>query len=228
MDTQATGGVDMGKVRDALESLVNAIVQSTELAKQVEVMTRDVGQLRQDIDTTQARNVELDRMLHDTREQRDRAERELSEAKNNLANQSMLRAKADEDASKLRTDLDDIWAQLKSAQRERDDNAYRQLETQEALDKANARLASIHQTMGIEFKPFEVPKPEPTPEPEVVAKVTEPWNEPEPIAPIPQPTTQEPYKVYKGEPGYIDRYGNKWDVDKQSWWHWSDADFTIF
>lgn len=218
MNTQATGGVDMGKVRDALESLVNAIVQSTELAKQVEVMTRDVGQLRQDIDTTQARNVELDRMLHDTREQRDRAEEELKVGRQALSEATYALTNAQSEAKQLRLEVDNVRSQLETRTKERDEYGLNGMAIQEALDKANAKLASIHQTMGIEFKPFEVPKPEPTPE-TVIAKVTEPWNEPEPIAPLP---TSAPYKIYKGDFGYIDSKAQAWD-DSRGWWHWSDV-----
>lgn len=217
MDTQATGGVDMGKVRDALESLVNAIVQSTELAKQVEVMTRDVGQLREDITHTQEKNVELDRMLHDTREQRDNAELRLKETTSSLNEANYSKSKAEAEANHLRQELDEVKVHLDNRTKERDEYGLQQMATQEALDKANAKLASIHQTMGIEFKPFEVPKPEPTPE-TVIAKVTEPWNEPEPIKPIPA----VPHRVYSSDPGYIFAKAQLWEEGK-GWYHYSDV-----
>lgn len=203
MDTQTTGGVDMGKLRDSIESILNAIVQSTELAKQVEAMTQDVGQLRSDIDTTQARNVELDRMLHDTREQRDRAERELGEAKTAYMIAEHSLKERDEQNAGLNNQVSMLEKQLASVNKERDDYGFNAMAIQEALDKANAKLASIHQTMGIDFKPFEVPKPEPSPEPEpVVAKVTEPEV----------PSEAPKRKVYYGEEGFnVHRADDGWD-----------------
>lgn len=217
MNTQATGGVDMGKLRDSIESILNAIVQSTELAKQVEVMTRDVGQLRQDIDTTQARNAELDRMLHDTREQRDRAEHEAKQAKADLSALNYASTNLQTEVNMLRQELEGTRSQLDTRTKERDEYGLNGMAIQEALDKANAKLASIHQTMGIEFKPFEVPKPEPTPE-TIIAKVTEPWNEPEPIKPL-APTLA--YKIYKGDPGYDFGKVHSWDATL-GWYHMSD------
>lgn len=218
MNTQATGGVDMGKLRDSIESILNAIVQSTELAKQVEVMTRDVGQLRQDIDTTQARNVELDRMLHDTREQRDRAESELAIGRKALEEATYNLNKANDKAMGLEADRNSVLIDLSQVRKERDEYGMNAMSIQEALDKANAKLASIHQTMGIEFKPFEVPKPEPTPEP-IIAKVTEHWDEPETIKPWTPPS---PYKIYKGDPGYVDAKAQLWE-DGKGWYHYSDV-----
>lgn len=198
MDTQTTGGVDMGKLRDSIESILNAIVQSTELAKQVEAMTRDVGQLRQDIDTTQARNVELDRMLHDTREQRDRAEAELKASQADLSQAQRERDQALSQSVKLNQEADYLREQLTARTKERDEYGLSGIATQDALDKANAKLADIHKTMGIDFKPFGVEaKPEP-PKEEVVAKTTEPE--------VPK------RKVYWGEDGFdLGRPDDGWD-----------------
>src|SRR6185437_16778968 len=118
-----------------------------------------------DIEDTQARNVELDRMLADTRRQRDDAEHSLAEAKAKL-DESQRRADATQHAlTDAEHELDRVNDSLSHVRKDRDDALLDAMAAHDALDKANAKLASLHKAMGVEFTPFEVPKatPEVTP-----------------------------------------------------------------
>lgn len=187
---------DMAKVREVFKNALDAIVAATELSKVVATLQSDVAKLRQDIEATQARNVELDRMLSDTRRQRDDAEQALNQTKSELSQQTSQRSYAEEQATKFQGELAQVRDELGQARKERDDHGMEALGVREALDKANARLAQIHASMGIPFVAFDVPKPEPVPEPAQASPA------------------QAPRRIYDNEIGFDWNKPNSYDQER--------------
>lgn len=194
---------DMLKVKEIFQSALNAIMAATELSKVVEGMKSDVSQLRQDIEQTQARNIELDRMLADTRRQRDEAEQGFAQAKQALDTANNGLAIANHANDGLKSELSVANSRLSEARSDRDQALHEAIATSEALHLANAKLAEIHKSMGVSFTPFEVAKPVPLIDPP--QDYVDPHQAEEPT----------PYRIYEGEPDFNWDKPRHWDFNRR-------------
>lgn len=205
---------DMAKVKEIFQQALNAIMAATELSRTVEAMKSDVEQLRRDISDTQARNVELDRLLADTRRQRDDAEQALAQAKASLDTVNRQYQEEIQVSERHRIAKESLEAKLSAAITERDDHGLEAMALRDALAAANAKLESIHKTMGVPFTPFTV-EPVKAPEP---LSATPPAFAPPPIQAItdePQIILENPVKVYEGDPAFDWSKPYAWDYLNQ-------------
>ncbi len=202
-------GDEMAKLKDFFnnffERAATTFVQASELAKQVEELSRKVQALSGDIEYVRSRNVELDTMLSQTREQRDNAMRERDEARNELSNtQAELREAQHQINSDSRA-IGDLQRMLSNARRERDDWAKLANEEGEAhklwkgrAEEGRKRIADLA-SLFAEDKPKEEPKPEPTYQEQTSNHSTAEFAAPQSGEPQPDPEVKhdpEPWQAW--------------------------------
>lgn len=144
---------EMNMFRQILDRAFNAIAQGSELAKQVEALQAKISEATKQIEQVMANNRWLDENLATTRKQRDEAIADCGELRSKLAvsdtNVRNLSVENEHNQNSLKRILDE----LDHAKHDRDDAAYRNLELQDALDKANAKLAEIAKFFGQASEP---------------------------------------------------------------------------
>ncbi len=196
---------DMATVREVFQKALDAIVAATSLSKQVQQMQADMDGLRRTFDEVHARNVELDRMLADTRRQRDEAEQAASALRNELASTKSNANELDQLVHEQQVEQDWLRSENNAIRNERNAAQDQSLALEDALAKANAKLKSIHDGMGVPFTPFAIAKPEP--------KAIEPEPTPE-LRTASEVIAAEPYTPPAVEPAqriYDDNDAFAWD-----------------
>ncbi len=197
---------DMATVREVFQKALDAIVAATSLSKQVQQMQADMDGLRRTFDEVHARNVELDRMLADTRRQRDEAEQAASALRNELASTKNNANELDQLVHEQQVEQDRLRSENEAIRNERNAAQDQSLALEDALAKANAKLKTIHDGMGVPFTPFGVaPKPAPAPQPEPAPLAWhEPTPEPIPAEPYTPPAAEpaQPARTYDGDPTF--------------------------
>ena len=177
---------EMSHIRQIFDRAANAIVQASELSKQVADLQSQFQALKNDMEYLRKRNAELDVALADVRGQRDQAMRERDEAKNNHAAEQNkagdLQAKLDY-ANRLNEALQ---SELTSTKADRDQayDAWHKAET--AKDEAEGKLRDIEDFAQRAFglsRLQPIPAPQPVAEP--IQAVTH--EEPVPLAPQSEP-----------------------------------------
>jgi vacuolar-type H+-ATPase subunit I/STV1 len=171
---------EMSHVRSVFDRAANAIVQASELAKQVASLTEQMDLLRKDIEYVRQRNIELDNLLNDVRQARDHAQSEASRLTQTNADLSRentsLTYERDNLTDKLKTANDTI----STLRRERDDAAIEAMRLQEELDKVKAKLDDIVSfAKGLVAEATPTP-PTPAPEPTPTPPEPQPYQEPQP------------------------------------------------
>jgi len=134
---------EMSHIRSVFDRAANAIVQASELSVQVQALSEEVKGLHSDIEYVRNRNRELDTILSDVRDQRDKAQTEVL-AKVEALNQAESRV------ASLTISLDsrdrqiaDLEAKLAQATKERDDYAYQSMDLTDKLSVSQAKLEKI-------------------------------------------------------------------------------------
>ncbi len=140
----------VAKLREAFDVARNAIIDGSELAKQVAELNTSVVALRtevvslqHDLEYVRNRNRELDEQVTQVRQARDEA----------IADASGQRQRADKaesdlsavlrDSEALRTSLSGMYDRVDAAKRDRDDAEMRALEMEEKLKAAEAKLSKV-------------------------------------------------------------------------------------
>lgn len=156
---------EMNSFRSMLDRALNAIVQASALAKQVEELSKSIEDMKHEVEAVRNNNRWLDEQLHTVRQQRDEAiaqaaqvKDELVQVKNDLANRNYENDKLNAQVRQLTNELD-------QARRERDDYGMKHMECSEALDKANAKLAKFRELLGQGEEPKAMPQGQPVQEP---------------------------------------------------------------
>lgn len=184
----------MSKVREVFDRAINAMVDSTKLAQEVAELRKVVADIKYDLEYVRNRNKELDEMLHTTREQRDTAQRELNETRDQLARAQVDFANSQQEIEHKAREINDLREALERAKSERDAYGLEAMQAKEDLAKANDKLESIAKLFL--QQPANVPQASPTPEP-------------------PTPTQAEPKRVYEDQPGFSWDKPTTWDPDRR-------------
>lgn len=181
---------EMASIRQFFANVANALVNASELAKEVEDLRSKFNVLDHDYRVVMARNEELVQSLHEVRAQRDEAQRsttELKEALHAAQNEATANAngwaRAKEDVAALEAELGKVKTDL-------DMEIESMLAAERRANEAEAALAKIKSALGI----VDPPKPEVAAKPEPTAEtVVVPHPEPtEPVVnPEPRPLTAE-------------------------------------
>jgi len=181
---------EVSYIRTVFDKAANAIVQASELAKEVNSLREQVEALRKDMEYVRQRNVELDNLLNDVRQARDHAQAEahrLTQVNAEITTQNTsLTYERDNLSDKLKTANDTI----STLRRERDDAAIEAMRLQEELDKVMVKfndIVSFAKGLVAENAP---PAPVPQPEPVPVSEPQTGYGYEPPAAPPSPPTSQ--------------------------------------
>lgn len=147
---------EMSKVRELFDRAANAIVQASELAKVVGDLRSEVDGLKRDVERMRNQNEMLDQALTTARQARDNALGKLAETESTLSRTISDRDSAQREADNWQRQANDNAEKLHGVTVERDDAQFHVMELQDALDKANAKLAKFKALMA-----EDEPKPEP-------------------------------------------------------------------
>lgn len=186
---------EMNSFKQMLDRALNAIVQASELAKVVEGLKADLDGLKHEIQTVRDNNRWLDEQLTRVRTERDEANTQLSQTKNDLAIAVNEHAKVESENTSLKNELTDIRSQLDQAKRERDDYGMKQMQAEEEAKQAKEKLEGIQKLLGM-AKPEEPKAAEP------VGQPAEPYSPPK-------------HRVYENEAGYNSWKTGLWDSERQ-------------
>ena len=153
---------EMSTIRSMFDRAANAIVQASELNRDLTILRHEFDAFKQDMDSQRRRNQELDEMLTHVRAQRDKAEAELSHSQSELHSVQMqaqglhdTNAVQAETIARLREELDET----KTEKSEVLDMYYC---AEDEADKAKAKLANFQ---SLAMDAFGLYKPEPVPAP---------------------------------------------------------------
>jgi seryl-tRNA synthetase len=166
----------VSKLREAFDTARNAIIEGSELAKQVtelravvDTLRSETTSLQRDLEYIRSRNRELDEQVTEVRRQRDSAIADASEQRQ--------RAETAEAATTAMRGMNEtqgynilrLQEQLESVKRERDDAMIMSLEFETKLKAAEAKLEKVHAMFvtlwGSEVASTMVTAPEPKPLP---------------------------------------------------------------
>ena len=191
---------DISMFQNMFSKLSTIIVQASEVGQRLPALEAQITQLTNDCEAVRKRNMELDEELFNVRKQRDDAQ---SQVQHYEAERSSMVNDIDEahaTISRCDSRINDLTLDLTNARKDRDDHAYKSLELQDQLDKANALLSQFRSLLG---------QPDPKP---VTLSVAEP------VSHDPVPTTQGVTKLYPGDSGYDWAKAEKYDHERQQWY----------
>jgi chromosome segregation ATPase len=155
----------VSKLREAFDTARNAIIEGSELAKQVTELQGIVNTLRsettslqRDLEYIRNRNRELDEQVMQVRQSRDEAIQDASNQRARAYTAEQERDSAREVLQHMDRRVETLEAQVASVSRERDDAMVMALEYETKFKEAAAKLAKIEEAMhGVksEEKPVE-------------------------------------------------------------------------
>lgn len=195
---------EVSTMRSFFEKLATAFVQASEFAEQLKQLQGQFDSLRNDADVYRNRIETLDRELGYVREARDKATGELYTANTKLNEQAVSIHNLEHDVKSKDETVTRLQSDLNSARTDRDEVHYKNLELEEALTKANAKLAKFHALVAEDMPTHSAVEPQsyqPVP-------VTE-------AQPVEEPSTK---RVYPGEPGFNWNEAQKYDPDRSQYY----------
>lgn len=196
---------DMGYVKDVVGLLAQALVDATELPKQMEAIRTELTILTGDLERTKTRNIELDTLLSDTRRQRDEAEQALSQARTELSiSQNQTKSNASS-LLNIQAECEQLKADLAQARKDRDAYGLEAMSANDRANEAEAKLDKLREAMGL-------PKPQPeAPKPEPIHPVSN-WGGIPQAMPEPTPNPTPLKRIYEGEFGF-----NELSMGTEAW-----------
>lgn len=150
---------EMSGIRQIFERAANAIVQASELARQVTDLQAKFDKLNGDMEYILSRNQELITSLNEVRGQRDTAMRERDEANNQIHSQGNTITQLQETNTYQAGVINDLRAKLEAMTNDRDIALDEWHKADEAKALAEGKLADIEAHMA---KAFGLARPEPT------------------------------------------------------------------
>lgn len=203
----ATEG-EMAHIKQIFERAANAIVQASELSKQVGELQAQFTSLKNDLEHFRQRNAELDTMLSDVRTQRDKAIEERDSATRNARDLDETCYNQQNTISNLKAEVEDIRNKLNRALTDSDSWMQAAEKSDNDLQAANSKLAKLREALGIVE-----PKAEPTPVPQPVAQTL-------PVGSAhvdPTPTYNDPFPTEPSKPSSDDTLHTDTPTPWKSW-----------
>ena len=158
----------VSKLREAFDTARNAIIEGTELAKQVQEMKAnvatlgsDVASLQRDVEYLRNRNRELDEQVIEVRRQRDEAVSKANEQQDRAVRAEGDLASTQSRVESLQASLSRVHDSLDEAKKARDDAEFRVMDLEDKLKAAEAKLDKLKVMFG---EAFGEPKGEPVQE----------------------------------------------------------------
>ena len=158
----------VSKLREAFDAAKNAIVEGTELAKIVHDLqgkVLDLGNnvlsLQRDLEYTRSRNKELDEQVTEVRRQRDNAISEGLAHKDRADSAEAAREQLVGMVSRLNTELENALNRIRTEQQRADEAQLKQMELEDQLKSAQAKLGVIEGLFGKSPQVEANPKPVP-------------------------------------------------------------------
>lgn len=157
----------VSKLREAFDTARNAIIDGSELAKQVAELNTSVVALRtevvslqRDLEYVRSRNRELDEQVTNVRQARDNALADVSSLQAKLYDVDSRRTQAESRVQDQVESINQLRQQIESMSKERDDAMGMALEYESKLKEAQAKLAKVEAVFMVDKQPSEA-KPVP-------------------------------------------------------------------
>lgn len=192
---------DMFKVKDILQRAADAIVGMSQLSADVDMLRQTVSGLQADTERLRSQNNALDEALNYSRGERDRQATIIAETETKLRNAIVERDQVNAHNDKLELEVGQLQIDLDLTRKAKDDAEFHNLELEDKLKAAEAKLAKVAELHRALFPP------EPAPASFAEPVWPGPSNEPEPAL-----VEDKPDSVTAWEPGYY------WDHDTGKYW----------
>ncbi len=148
----------VAKLREAFDTARNAIIDGSELAKQVAELSRtvsslnsEVSLLQRDLEYIRNRNKELDEQVTSVRQARDEAIEKAKSLQNELYDVDSRRTQAEARVQDQVQLIDTLHQRIDGLSEERDDAVNMALEYESKLKAAEAKLAKIEEVFDNTF-----------------------------------------------------------------------------
>ncbi len=150
MNDLITEDAEMGKVRAIFEYALNAIVQASQLSKDMSALRAEFDSLRSEVESVRADNARLDNELVATREQRDQYARDKAAAIDELNHTKHDLETARLTTQALQMDHEALSSRHDSLKREHDSVQMQALELEEENKGLKAQLEKVKAVFGIQ------------------------------------------------------------------------------
>lgn len=154
---------DMNMVRKVFTDMADHVIGYTTLSKSFHELEAKVNDLAKEVDHLRSTNAWLDEQLTRIRGERDAAQEALRQRQSELN-----MAQSDASFHKSRAEAADatiasLQEQVASLRKERDDYGVAQMQAEDALKEANAKLAKLRELLGLPAEANPVPVPQAPP-----------------------------------------------------------------
>lgn len=202
---------DMFKVKDILQRAADAIVGMSQLSADVDMLRQTVSGLQADTERLRSQNNALDEALNYSRGERDRLATELTNVKIDREQAQGEAKQFMETVSKLDMDNGQLQIDLDLTRKAKDEAEFHNLELEDKLKAAEAKLAKVAELHRALFPPE--PVAEAKPEVGGVPMSIPPLQSDElPTSVASALTDHGPDSLTAWEPGYT------WDHDTGKYW----------
>ena len=134
---------EMTQAANIFAKMRDAVIDASHLAGEVAELRKAVGDLRREVEVLRRDNHWLDEQLTTMRKSRDDAMAEAGDAKAKLHEVQRDRDQWSSNHARISDQLISMENELLQARKDRDDEAYRNLELSEELEKVKAKLAKV-------------------------------------------------------------------------------------
>lgn len=131
---------DMNKVRQIFDRGINAIVDASRLASQVQELSNQLDGLRADLDKVRQQNAWLDEQLLRVRQERDKANADATQARMDFEDASRANGSLKASLEQAASALDSLYQQIADLTRERDDAQLRVMELEDQVSKLKGKI----------------------------------------------------------------------------------------
>jgi len=158
----------VSKMREVFDASIDAVLKGTELQKtvtelsvSVQSLQSQIGTLQRDLEYIWNRNRELDEQVSQVRAARDEAMFQASTQSQRANKAEVALAEEQAQSSDLRSQLSGMYDRIDALKKERDDAQMAQMEMEDKLKAAEAKLAKIAEMFGSGEASVEQEKPKP-------------------------------------------------------------------
>jgi hypothetical protein len=195
------------QVRNLFQRIADTVVQASSLKGMVDELQVKVTALTKQADELHQHNATLSEALAQSREARNKAEIERSEALSRAYDAERERDTAAAERSRTKDELDRANERLQDVSKDRDDKGMALLEAEDKIKALEAKLAEIKGFAQTAFGLTEPSKPEQEQQPKAFEHDPPPAFLQSPAT----PSRRNPDRIYEDEQGFTWDKGSHWD-----------------
>lgn len=207
---------DTMKLASLFQRAAKAVVDASEMPKQIEALQTELNLLRRDFQRSQDHANMLDQQLLDMRQQRNNAEDKLAEASRKIDGLTTDLAAMTQERDHYKRQAEELTVVVTQVRRDLDDTTLHSMQLEEDLSKARQAIKEVREKVSALF-PEAMAQPAPNPEPVAVPTqdASQGTESPGPVEQYhPQPEQAAQSAEANPSPPANDPDRNWWDKDR--------------